>query len=274
MTGPLLASFGRYSVRFSEESRNGTMSGRSGRVQPGHDLGRAAGDGAWGNGGAVDQDHRKGKRAGGGQLGFGPGASGVLGDDHVDAVVGQKCKVAFGGEGASCDDRFGLRQGQHFTRRVNEAQEIVVLRGLGEGRKVLATDGKEDAAWGRADCGDGGFKVGDMGPVVALVRRPRRAFEGDEGRVGFGAGGDGIRAHLRGERVGRVDHMGDGFGFEIGFQALDPAKTSDADRKGLGDRGFGATGVGIDGIQPRLSQGAGHLRSFGRSAQKKDARHG
>lgn len=272
--GSLLAPCGRSSVQFSEESRNGSMSGGSGRGQPDHDLGCAAGDGTWGDGRAVDQDHRKGKVAGGGQLGFGPGAPGVLGDDDVDAVVLQQRKVAFGGEGAARDDGMGVGQGQRFGRRVDKAQKVVVLRGLGEKAKVLATDGEEDPARGLAKGGNRGFKVGDVGPVVLRSGGPRRAFKGDQGRVGFGAGGDGIRAHLRGERVGRVDHMGDGFGLDVGLEAFGAAKAADADGQRLGDRGLGATGVGIDSIHPRLSQGAGHLCGFGRSAQKKDARHG
>ena len=272
--GPLLAPFGRSSVRFSEESRNGSMSGGSGLGQPGHDLGGAAGDGARGDGRAVDQDDRQGKISGGGQLGFGPGATGVLGDDDVDAVVGQQRTVAFGGEGAPRDHGMGIGQGQGFGRWVDKAEKVVVLRGLGEGRKVLATDGEEDAARGLAQCGNGGFKVGDVGPVVAFTRQPGRAFEGDQGRSGFRASSDGVRAHLRGEGVGRVDDMSDGFGPEVGLQAFDAAKAADADRQGLGDGGFGATGVGIDGIHARSGEGAGHLRGFGGSAQKKDARHG
>ena len=119
-----------------------------------------------------------------------------------------------------------------------------------------------------------GFKVGDVGPVVLRSGGPRRAFKGDQGRVGFGAGGDGIRAHLRGERVGRVDHMGDGFGLDVGLEAFGAAKAAHADRQGLGDRGFGTAGVGIDGVHLRLRQDAGHVRGFGCSAQDEDARHG
>lgn len=272
--GPLLAPFGRSSVRFSEESRNGSISGGSGRGQPGHDFRHAAGDGALRDGRTVDQDDRQVKVAGGGQLGLGPRTSGVLGDDDVDAVIRQKRAVAFHCEGASCDDGMGIGQGQRFGRRVNEAQEIVVLRGLGEEAKVLATDGKEDSARGIAQCGDGGIKVGDVGPVVLRSGGPGRAFKGDQGRAGFGAGGHGIRAHLRGEGMRRVDHMGDGFGLDIGLEACGAAEAAHADRQGLGDRGFGATGVGIDGVHLRLRQDAGHLSGFGRSAQKKDARHG
>ncbi len=243
-------------------------------VQPGHDLVRVASDGARRDGRAVDQDDRQGKRAGGGQFGLGARATGVLGDDDVDAVVGQQGKVTFGGEGAARDDGMGIGQGQRLGRRVDEAQKVMVLWGLGEKAKVLASDGEEDAARGRTKGSDGGFKVGDMGPVVLRSGNPRRAFEGDQGRSGFRTCSDGIRAHLRGERVGRVDDMGDGFGIEIGFQALDAAKAADADGQGLGDRGFGAAGVGIDSVHLRPGQRAGHLRGFGCSAQDEDARHG
>ncbi len=248
----------------------GTGSG----VQPGHDFGHAAGSVARRDGGSVDQDDRKAKGACGAKLCLRPHATGVLGDDHVDPVVAQQGKVAFDREGTSGDDGMGVGQRQGIGRRIDKAQKIVVLRGLGESGQGLATDGKEHPVRALTQCFDGSFMIGDKGPVVAFACSPWRAFQSDQGRVGFGAGGDGIRAHLSGERVGRVDHIGDGFGLDIGLKAFDAAKAADADGQRLGDLGFGTAGIGIDGIHACISQRAGHLRGFGGSAQKKDTRHG
>lgn len=274
MTGPLLVPFGHSSVRPSEESRSGSMSGWSGLVQPDHDLGHAAGDRAGWHLWPVDQDGRQGKVTRSRQFRFGPRATGVLGDDHVDLVLLEQGKIAFDGEGASGDHRLRIGQGQGLGRGIDKAQKIVVLRGLGEGGEGLAPDGQEDATRGFAQGCDGGVKVGDMGPVVPVARLPWRAFKGDQGGSRCLAGGDGIAAHLRGEGVGGVDDMGDGFGFEVMSQPVGATKAAHADRQRLGDRSFGATGVGIDRVHASLGQSAGHLCGFGRSAQKKDARHG
>lgn len=274
MTVPLLVPFGHSSLRVSEESRSGSMSGGSGAGQPDHGFRYAADDGAGGHHGAVEQDHWQLQMTRGRELRFGPRTTGVLGDDHVDPVILQQGKITVQVKRAAGDHGFCLGQRQGVRRGIDKAQQVMVLRGLGEGAKGLATDGQEDAARGLAKGSDCGIKVGDMGPAIALARSPWRAFKGDERRAGLMASGDSITAHLGSEGVGRVDHMGDGFGLQVVRQPFGTAESADSDRQGLGDRGLGAAGVGIDRVQARIGQRASHLRGFCRSAQKKDAWHG
>lgn len=243
-------------------------------AEPGHDLGHAARNRAGGHLRTVDQDDRQVKGAGGDKLRLGPRTTGVLGDDDVDAMVTQKDKVALCRKRAAGNHGLCVGQGQGIGRRIDKAQKVVVLRGLGETGKGLATDGQEDPARGVAKGCDGRVKVGDMGPVVFGVCLPGRAFKGDQRGVGCLAGGDRVAAHPGSEGVGGVDDMGDGFGLQVLCEARDAAKSADADGQRLGNGGFGPARVGIDGVHARLGQRAGHLRGLGRSAQKKDARHG
>lgn len=243
-------------------------------VQPAHDFGHAAGSVARRDGGSVDQDDRQAKGAGGAQLCLRPRAPGVLGDDHVDLVVAQQGKVAFDRVGASGNDSMGVRQRQGIGRRIDKAQKIMVLRGLGESGQGLAADGKEHPVRGLTQRFDGSFRVGDKGPVVAFARSPWRAFQSDQGGSSYGTSSDGVSAHLYGEGVCRVDQMSNGFGFQVFRQSRDAAEPADADGKGLGDRGLGTAGVGINRVHVRIGQRAGHRGGFGGSAQKKDTRHG
>ena len=128
--------------------------------------------GPFGHKGAVDQDHRQVQHAGGIQLGAGPGAPGVLGDDLADLVGFQQIKITRQRERAARNDGTGLWQWQVFGR-IDKAQKIMVLGLCGKNLKVLATDGKEDA--GRVT-GQRRHRRGDVGnglPAVCLGGLPR-----------------------------------------------------------------------------------------------------
>jgi hypothetical protein len=149
-----------------------------------------------------------------------------------------------------------------------------VLRLGREGIEMLAADGEEDALRRAFQRGDGGREVRDAGPVVAFGGRPGRAFQGDQRGAGGGAGGDGVGAHLRGEGVGRVDHMGDLFGLKVGDKPLYPAKAADAHVDRLAHRRLGPAGVGVDAGQARFGDRLGHEVRLGRAAEQEYACHG
>lgn len=140
--------------------------------EPSHHLGDARGDWPVGNFRAVDQDYRKTERPCGVEFGARAAAAGVLGEDQFDAMRFQQCQVARRGEGATGDDGLGIRQGQGHLGRIHEAQEIMVLRGRGEGGKALPANGEEDPHRGPRQRGDGGSGVRHMGPAVFRARAP------------------------------------------------------------------------------------------------------
>ena len=230
---------------------------------------------ARGQGGPVDHDHRQAKPARRLQFGIGAGAAGVLGHDQFYPVGLHQGAVSGFGEGAAIDDDMGLRQGQGRLRRIDKAQQIVVMRHGREIGQMLATNGQHDAARGLVERGHGGGNVGDMLPGVAGFWGPGRAGEGEE-RDGLGcAGGDGVMAHLGGERVGRVDHMGDGFAPQVIAQALHAAETADALGQGLAQRALDPACKRERSLYPALGQGGAKLARFGRAAEdEKVLQHG
>lgn len=222
----------------------------------------------------VDQDDRQAQRARRVELRPRACAAGVLGDDEVDAVAGQKFPVGSLGEGAARDDGRGIGQGQGDIGRIDEPEQIMVLRLDGEGAQALPADGKEDPRRCDRKGLDGRVHVGHMAPGVAEAGDPRRALEGGKRDAGRPAGGNRVPAHLRCERMGRVDHMGDPFGAQIAHQPLHAAEAADPGRQRLRPRRIGAPGIGKDRVGPRGGKGAGKPAGLGRAAEKKDARHG
>lgn len=243
-------------------------------LKPGHDVGHVLQDRAFGNPGPVEQDHRQTQVPGRDQLGLGPAAARILGDDHIDAVILQKRPVACHCKGPSGNHHLGVRQGERFGRWIDQTQQEMMRAGLGKSRKVLAADGKKHPLGSDSKGSDSAGQVGGMGPAVAGDRRPWRPLEGDQGNACCSAGPDRVAAHLRREWVGRVDHLGDAFRPKIIDQPLDATKPADSDWQGLRDRCFGPARIGIDRRDARRGQRAGQLRGFGCSAKKKDARHG
>ncbi len=241
--------------------------------EPCHDLFQRFGRVAGRQGGAVDQDDGQAQGAGGDQFRFRAAAACVLGDDMGDGVVAQKGRVAGGGEGAFGDKGGAQGQGKRGLGRIDEAQQVVVLRFGGERLKRLLADGEEDACRCVGQGGDGGFGILHMRPAVAFARRPGVAFVGEKRGARFGAGGEGVPAHLCGEGVGGVDHMGDRLGADIGGEALGPAKAADAGGQGLCHGCYRAAGVGKDGIYAKGRQMRGKVAGFGRAAEQKDACH-
>lgn len=221
----------------------------------------------------VDQDHRNPQGSSRFQLGFGPRAAGILGDDMGDAVVLQQRQVAGFGEGTAGNDHLGIWQGQRPVGRIDQPQKVVVPGFRGEGGKRLLADRQEDPARWFGQSGDGGLKVGHPVPVVARPGLPGWPFQRAKRRAGFGAGGNGVAAHGGGEGVGRVDNMADPFGPKVIGQPPGAAKAADPGRQRLGQRRVGAPGIGKDRVDPGRRERARKRRGFGGSAQQKDAAH-
>ncbi len=243
-------------------------------IQPCHHFGNGAKHLPGRHGGPVDQDDGQAKAAGGRQLGLGPGAAGVLGDNMGDPVILQKSKVGGQVKGAAGDDSMGIWQGQGAFGRVDKAQDVVVPGPGSKGLQGLLADGKKDPCGRIGQGSDGGFGIWHMGPLIAFPGAPRRALQRHQRQVQLGAGGDSIPAHPRGEGMGRIDDMGDALILQVSNQPFHAAKAAHPHGQGLRHGHGRAPGVGKDRIRPCLGQGAGKQACLGRAAQKKDAWHG
>ena len=243
------------------------------RGDPIHCVGQAAHCCTRGNDRAINHDDGKAKRARCGDLGHGAFAARVLGNDDVDGMVTQQISVAGHGERSACDGQGGVWQGQGCGRRIDKAEQVVMLGLAGECVQMLPPDGKKYLLWLGTKGKGCGSKVWHMRPAVSRRRQPRCAFQRQQGDARGVGGKNGICADLGREGMRGVNDVGNRLGRDIGLQAYNAAKAADTGRQGLGHGQFGAASVGIDGIGVVIMQGAGQKASFARAAQKKDA-HG
>ncbi len=230
---------------------------------------------ARGQGGPVDHDHRQVKPARRLQFGIGPAAACVLGHDQFDPVRFHQGAVGSLGKGAAIDDDMGLRQRQGRLRRIDKAQQIVVLRGGREIGQMLAANGEHDAARGLVERGHSGGDIGDMLPTVAGFWGPRCTGQGQK-RYGLSlAGSDSVMAHSGGEWVRGVDNMGDGFAPQVIAQPVHAAEPAHALGQGLAQGAFDPACKRERALGAALGQGAAKLARLGRAAKdEKVLQHG
>lgn len=223
--------------------------------------------------GPVDQNHRQAKPARGNQFGLGAGAARILGYDMRDVMGTQQGLVAFGREWAARDHGLRIRQGQGAFGRIDQPQQIMVLRLGGEGCKMLLADRQKHPGGQIGQGGDGGFQIGHMLPMVPGTCLPGRTFQPQKRYFRLYAGGNRIFAHPGGKGMRGVDHMADRLGAQIVDQPGHTAKPADPRWQRLGDGGCGSACIGKHRIEPGRVHRTRQLACFGRAAQDEESRH-
>ena len=237
-----------------------------------HALNRGA-DRPWGQGRAVHHHDRQAQFSRRHELRLGALATCILGHDDLRAMVAHQGKVILVAEWPAAQYHPGIGQRQRLTGRIDQAQEVMMLRRRGEVAKALAADGKENT--GRLHGQGCGSLLSALhrDPVLTRPGHPGGALQSHQGNSREFSGFHRVLRHLRREGMRGIDHMCDALVVQEGHQSLNAAKSPNALGQGLADRGLGAPGIGIDACHPRLGQGAGQVSCFGGAAQKKDARH-
>lgn len=225
-------------------------------------------------GGPVDHQGSKAELARGNQLGLGPAAAGVFGDNQRDPVAVQQLQIIGGQKRAARDLNTVLRQGEWVGWRIDEAQEIMVLRLAGEIAQVLPPDGKEDPLRRATQSLNRSRNIGQVLPVIAGASRPGRPLQRQKRRAGDCAGGKRIAADLRGKGMGGVDHRRDLVIAEKCGQPVRPAKAADALRDRLGARGLGPARIGEQRRPAHGGHRLGQLAGLGRAAEDEELLHG
>ena len=106
------------------------------------------------------------------------------------------------------------------------------------------------------------------GFLIAVNCAPFCAGQGNQRSLGDATGVDRVQAHLHGERMGRVDDMGDAGFLNVTRQSPRPAKPTNAGWQRHRFRRVGAPGIGIQRGDPRLGH---HLcESAGTTGATKD----
>ena len=201
-------------------------------------------------------------------------APGIFGDDQIDAVRAHQGKIARQREGAAIHDQMMARQRGGQFGRIDEAEQVMMLRLGGEGFDMHTPKGQHDAPGGTVERPDSAADIGHMGPAVALPCLPRRAGEHQMGRARLARGRECIRADRRGEGMGGIDKVGDPLGLQIGRQSSRATKAADAHRYGLLARAVRASGIAQHGAFAPLGEGLSECARFSRAAQDQDVAHG
>ena len=221
-------------------------------------------------------DHQDGQpqHARGGQLGLGTTSAGILADDQIDRLCAQQRCVGFHGEGTAIDDDVVVRQRDVFPRRIDEAQQIVVLRLSGEGIDMHPPQRQHHPPRRAGERGDGTGDVRNPLPAITRLRVPRGAGQREMRDADLRGGGDRVGAYLCGERVRGIHQMRDIGVAQIGYEAFDPAEAANPNRHWLRLRVRDPARIAQRGGKRALRQRGGERAGFGGAAEDQDVRHG
>mmetsp|Transcript_29006 Transcript_29006/g.55661 ORF Transcript_29006/g.55661 Transcript_29006/m.55661 type:complete len:246 (+) Transcript_29006:2163-2900(+) len=241
-------------------------------INPVHHLGHAIRLRPRGDHGTVDHDHRQVQGTRGLDFGIGPGAAGILGHHQINAVLRHQRAVIRGGERPARHQHMVIGKGRRDLGRVNEAQQIEMLR---IGREVLQMHppyGQHHAGRWSVQCAHGTGNIGHVGPIIARLSAPRCADQRDQGYARLRTGLHRIAAHLGGKRVGRIDHMSDLFCAHIRHQPLHTAKAAHPLRQWLPLWARHAPGKAHNAAQPHLCGSIGKGRRLKRAPEDQEVR--
>lgn len=224
--------------------------------------------------GPINHDDRYAQPACSPQLGLWPRPTGVFGNDSVDLMGSQQIKIAVFSKGPPRDDDGGLGQRQRRGGRINQPQQIEMLRLAREIRQMLATNGKENPPGRTTQRASRRRKIGDAGPDVIWSRLPFGPFQRDQGGAGLCRSLHRISTHFSGKRVGRIDQMADLFAGQMVDQPGYATKPADSDRNRLRGRVGHATGIGQGGGQTGIADRHSQQARLGRAAKDQDVGHG
>lgn len=218
----------------------------------------------------VDHQDRQAKRAGGVDFGFGPSPTCVFADDAINRVGLEQRDVVSGFERPTRHSHGVLRQARRFAGRINQAQDVVMLRLGSKSLQMHATKGQHDAFGGCIQRGNGGVDVRHVVPVIPRFSLPRRTCQGGQWRSRFGAGVKRVPAHLCGKRVCGINDMADVMVADVTRKTLCPAKPTVAHGHGLLARVGDAACVAERGTDALISYGLRKRAGLCRAAKNKE----
>lgn len=222
------------------------------------------------------RDHDDGKAKQPCRIDLGPraGATGVSGHEPRHGFRAQQRKIALLRERAARNDHLRIRQRHRVIRLVDETQQVPVLGLGGERFEVLPPDSEKHARWLDGQGVHGGLKVRHRVPTIIGVRRPLGANEGNERRCRLGAGRDRVPAHDIGERMRRIDDVGDCFGANKVREPATATEPTRANRERLIDGHLRAAGIRVDGVEAGVRHSSRERVRITCATEYEDADHG
>lgn len=226
-----------------------------------------------GNERPADQHHRQRKIPRRFDLGRGGASAGISGNDNVGVEILKHGSITGTVEWPARDDYLCIGQRQWIERRINQPNQINVLRIRNESLQMLAADTKEDTALRVTERLRGCRDIIDLDPAIARRALPGRPFQRQQRHSGSLASRDCVRAHLRGEWMGRIDDAVDILGTKVVHKASHAAKAADAPSNRRRQWISGAAGIGQHRIHMRITrQGCRQLVRIGRTTEDQNAK--
>lgn len=222
----------------------------------------------------IDHDHGQPECARRTQFGFRARATRVLADHDLDSMFLHQSPITRDVERPAVDHQMVPWQFRRTVGRVDEAQQIIVLRLRAERTGMHTPQRQHNASGGASQSRDRSLDIGNVRPTVASDGHPGGARQSDMGNTRPCRGRDGMRTHPGCERMRRVDQMRHAVFAQIRRQPLDAAKATDAHRDRLTLGACNPSGVAQHRIVAARSQKPGKCARFGRAAKNEDGRNG
>ena len=218
---------------------------------------------------AANHDDGDLQRSGSFNLGVGVGTAGILADDTVDSMALEQSDFVFQRERAACNDELvaRLRQGQYLIGLIDHAQHKVVRGGLVcKSRQLLAANRQENILEARCKRKGCCSHIRYMYPLIAGLGRPSGTLHRQQWNTKFCTCGNRMAAHLRGKRVGGINHMADLLFHQIGHQAFHATKPANPAGQGGLTASLRGTGIRINGLDTGFMQAGGQEIGIKRAA--------
>ena len=227
-----------------------------------------------GRGRPAQHDHLDAERTRGGDLAIGGAAAAVLGDHDVDAMFGHQRAVIGLRERSAPGQINHMRQRQRRIDRIDAADQIMMLRRIGERRELIAAERDEHAARRLAQRTHRCRHVIDLDPAVAFDGGPGRPLQHHERHAGLPRSHERVRRDAAGIRMRRVDQHVDALARQIIRQARGAAEAAAADRNRLARGRSGPAGERQRHVElAAAGQSFRQQARFGRAAENEDAFH-
>ena len=162
-----------------------------------------------------------------------PCAACILGHHQLNIMRVHQFQIPFNRERPTIKDNRRVGQRNALLGRVDETQNVVVLRVWRESAEMHASNGQHYTRRRSVECCNGARNVRYAVPLVPRLRQPRWAFQRDERHTRFGTGRNRIVTHLAGKGMRRVDNMGCGCRTEVIAEPFDASKATNAHRQNL-----------------------------------------
>ena len=199
-------------------------------------------------------------------------APSVFRDDDLNSESFHQCPIRSRVERPAVHDHLCFRQGQGVLGRVDQTQQVEMLRVRSELGQMHAPNGQHHARARSIQGLYGAWNIQDMPPVVTHDRRPRFARQNAMSNTHLDRRLSGIQAHLARKRMGGVNHMGDAFVSKVSRQPSHAAEPSDALRQRLAERAFDSSGKGHNTVEAGVGRLPREDGRFGRSGKDEEAR--